>query len=286
MTRLVRSLRGLDQRLLARSLPPPGPDARPASVLILLGDGPEGPDVLLLERAHDMRSHAGQVAFPGGAQDADDPDAAAAALREAHEETGLDPAGVDVCAVLAPLWLPPSNFAVTPVVAFWSVEAPVHAVDMAETASVHRVPLAQLADPGNRFLVRNASGYVGPAFAAQGLYVWGFTAGLLAALLQLGGWERPWDDTRVEDLPPTYRPAIGTAPHGTAVGTAEPGAAPHGPAVGTAAPGPAVGTAAPGAAVGTAAPGAAVCTAAPGAAVDTAAPGAAVDTAAPGADSR
>jgi 8-oxo-dGTP pyrophosphatase MutT (NUDIX family) len=207
MGRLLGSLHEFDDRLLARSLPPPGPDARPASVLILLGDGDEGPDVLLLERARDMRSHAGQVAFPGGSQDPGDPDAAAAALREAHEETGLDPAGVDVCAVLAPLWLPPSNFAVTPVVAFWSVEVPVHAVDVAETASVHRVPLAELADPRNRFLVRHPSGHVAPAFAAHGLYVWGFTAGLLATLLQLGGWERPWDETRVEDLPAAYRPA-------------------------------------------------------------------------------
>jgi hypothetical protein len=133
---------------------------------------------------------------------------------------------------MTPTRLPPSNFAVTPVVAFWSVEAPVHAVDLAETASVHRVPLAELADPRNRFLVRNPSGYVGPAFAAQGLYVWGFTAGLLAALLELGGWERPWDDTRVEDLPATYRPAVGTAVQGPVVGTAAPEAV-----LGTAAPG-------------------------------------------------
>ena len=168
MTRLLGSLDGVDERPLSRSLPRPAPDARAASILILFGVGGEGPDVLLLERAHDMRSHAGQVAFPGGSQDPEDDDESAAALREAVEETGLDPSGVDVCAVLAPLGLPHSNFAVTPVVAYWADPSPVYAVDPAETASVHRVPLAELADPANRFLVRHPSGYVGPAFSRAG----------------------------------------------------------------------------------------------------------------------
>ena len=65
-------------------------------MLVLFGDGPDGPDLLLIERARDLRSHAGQPAFPGGAIDPGDVDAVGAALREAAEETGLDPAGVDV----------------------------------------------------------------------------------------------------------------------------------------------------------------------------------------------
>jgi 8-oxo-dGTP pyrophosphatase MutT (NUDIX family) len=187
---------------LSRFSAPPGSAPRRASVLILFGSGAEGHTVLLLERAHDMRSHAGQVAFPGGAQDDGDIDEVAAALREAHEETGLDPAGVTVIGVLPALWLPPSNFAVTPVVGWWQAPSAVYAVDAAETASVHAVPLAELLDPANRVSVQHPSGFVGPAFLVRDLVVWGFTAGLLSRLLALAGWELPWDEEAVLELPP------------------------------------------------------------------------------------
>ena len=75
-----------------------------------------------------------------------------------------------------------------------------HAVDPSETATVVRVPVRVLADPRARFQVRHPSGYIGPAFSVAGLVVWGFTGGLLSTLLHLGGWERPWDATRVRDL--------------------------------------------------------------------------------------
>ena len=89
-------------------------------MLILFGESDGQPDVLLIERAHDMRSHAGQPAFPGGGVDDTDDGPIGAALREASEETGLDPDGVEVAGpVLPDLWVPPSGFVVTPVLAWW-----------------------------------------------------------------------------------------------------------------------------------------------------------------------
>lgn len=193
---LVEATRNLDGTELSRFLPPDD-SGRQSAVLILFGDGP---DVLLIERAPDMRSHAGQPAFPGGALDPGDAGPVAAALREAHEETGLDPAGVQVIHELPQLWLPPSNYVVTPVLAYWRAPSPVRAMDPAEVASVHRVPLADLIDPANRVKVRHPSGYVGDGFTVQGMLVWGFTAGLLDRIIALAGWERPWQTGRIVDI--------------------------------------------------------------------------------------
>jgi hypothetical protein len=66
------------------------------------------------------------------------------------------------------------------------------------------VPVRELADPANRFRVRHPSGFRGPGFEAGGMFIWGFTAGLLDALLVRGGWRRDWDETVVRDLP-THR---------------------------------------------------------------------------------
>jgi 8-oxo-dGTP pyrophosphatase MutT (NUDIX family) len=197
---LLRATRDVRAEQLTRFVPPEDAERRSA-VLILFGEGTEGPDLLLIERAHDMRSHAGQPAFPGGALDPGETPVTAA-LREAAEETGLDPAGVDVVGVLPDLWLPPSGFVVTPVLGWWATPSPVSAREPAEVASVHRVALATLTDPAHRFRVRHPSGFVGPGFAAHGLVVWGFTGGLLDRLVYLAGWERDWDRTDVRDLPP------------------------------------------------------------------------------------
>jgi len=186
--------------------PPPAQGGRPSSVLILFGEGAEGSDVLVIERAHDMRSHSGQPAFPGGAVDPVDSGVVTAALREAVEETGLDPSGVRPFAVLPDLFVPPSGFVVSPVLAWWQLPSPVSVVDPREVASVMRVPWSQLVAAQNRVRVRHPSGFVGPAFRVGTLVVWGFTGGLLDRIIALSGWEQPWDSSVVINVDERIEP--------------------------------------------------------------------------------
>ena len=199
-------LHGVSAQTLSPRMPEPPSTARPAAVLMLFGEGEHGPDLLITERAHTLRSHPGQLSFPGGRADPTDRDLVATALREANEEVGLDPAGVVVIGDLPKLWLPPGT-SVTTVVGWWPVPHPVGVVDEAEVATVLRVPVAHLLDPQNRFTVRLTGGYTGPAFdVGDGLVLWGFTAGIVSRLFAHVGWEREWDQSRVRP-----RPALPTA---------------------------------------------------------------------------
>lgn len=199
----------------------PSAGGRPAAVLILFGEdgaGPgSGPDVLLLRRSDGLPSHPGQVAFPGGAVDDTDDGVLAAALREAAEEVGLDPADVLPVALFPQLFVPPSGFIVSPVLGHWVRPSAVRAVDPAETAAVARVPIAVLTDAANRFRVRHPSGWTGPAFALPGMLVWGFTGGLLDAVITLAGWAQPWDGSDVRELDAAWRDVRQLAPLDSAV---------------------------------------------------------------------
>lgn len=194
-----------------RYLPPPG-GGRASAVLVLFGEGPVGPDVLLIQRSDGLVNHPGQPAFPGGGADPGDDGPVSTALREATEEVGLDHHGVEVVAVLPPMHIPASGYLVTPVVAWWREPSPVRVVDPREVARVERVPLEELVDPAHRCLVRHPSGFAGPGFEVHGMLVWGFTAGLLDWLLDLAGRTRPWDRDRVRDLPPAVVAPAGHAP--------------------------------------------------------------------------
>lgn len=224
MTTAYAQLRDLVQRAgdtpLWQAPGGPGVDdarARPAAVLILFGVLDRIPsnydaqnqavsrdlDVLLLTRAATLRSHPGQVAFPGGRIDPEDDDEIAAALREAHEETGVDTSGVEVLGALAPLALPGSDHHVTPVIGWWRDPSPVGVVDEAESQAVWRAPVADLVNPANR--VTWVHSFVGPRMrgpawhlsgAGSEQFVWGFTAGILDRLLSALGWDEAWDESR------------------------------------------------------------------------------------------
>ncbi len=181
-------------------LVPPAAGGRPSAVLVLFGDGRSGPDLLLIQRSSGLRLHPGQPAFPGGAIDPGDEGPVATALREAAEEVGVDPAGVDVIGTLPEAFIPPTGFRVIPVLAWWRQPCPVSPVDTGEVATVERVSLAELADPAVRLMVRGPRGIILPAFRVRGMLIWGFTAVLVDRLLAFGGWERPWDTAQVEDL--------------------------------------------------------------------------------------
>jgi hypothetical protein len=81
-------------------------------------------------------------------------------------------------------------------------------VDPREAASVEVVPVAFLTDPANRARVRHSSGYTGPAFQVGDHLIWGLTAHLLDGLLDLAGWQRPWDRRRTTPIPPRYLTAL------------------------------------------------------------------------------
>lgn len=160
-------------------------------------------DVLLQRRASTLSSHPGQVSFPGGGRESHDQDAVATALREAEEETGLDPSGVEILATLPDLPLAASNHLVTPVLGWWTRPSKVAAVDHAETVDVFRVPVAQLLDPANRFRSvtrRGALVFKGPAFDIDGTIVWGFTAMVLDRLFEACGWNAPWNEHDERDV--------------------------------------------------------------------------------------
>lgn len=192
----------------------PGERVRRAAVLMLFGAlddipaasgklfAPADLDVLLLQRAHTLDDHPGQVAFPGGGIDAGE-SAVEAALREAREETGLDPAGVEVLGVMPELALPRGNFLVTPVLAWWAAQSPVRVVDYGESSQVFRVPVRDLLDPDNRVMAtvsRAGQTFQSPAFTVNSVVVWGFTGMMLNQLFEQLGWAVPWDRTRLHGI--------------------------------------------------------------------------------------
>ncbi len=168
---------------------PPGA-ARPAAVLIVLYPDPSGEAHLILtERAHRGGDHSGEVSFPGGRVEPSDTDLIAAALREAAEEVGLDPAecGLRVLGQLPTQWIPVSNYTVAPIMAV-AARRPAMRPQPSEVAAILDAPVRAFL-PGAPLLAveRELRGFHVryAAYPVAGLAVWGMTAKILGGL---GAW--------------------------------------------------------------------------------------------------
>ena len=175
-----------------------GPDTGPSD-----GGFPDDADLLLTVRASTLRHHAGQAAFPGGASDPTDDGPVATALREAHEETGIDVSRLHPLVTMERTFIAPSQFHVVPVLAYSPDPGPVAVVDETETAIVSRVPVRAFTNPANRLMVyRGDLGrrWAGPAFLLNQMLVWGFTGQVISAVLDVAGWTKPWDTGDFREL--------------------------------------------------------------------------------------
>jgi 8-oxo-dGTP pyrophosphatase MutT (NUDIX family) len=171
--------------LTARSFLPDDPT--PAAVLIGLVEHPEL-TVLLTQRAGTLRHHAGQISFPGGSIEPGDAGPAAAALREAHEEIGLDPGFCTVIGYL-PDHLVITGFLVTPVVALVRPGFTLQ-LDRAEVQDTFEVPVSHVFDPANHRPVRRRSHFTGEEVEFIDIpygerVIWGATSGMLMTLYRL-----------------------------------------------------------------------------------------------------
>jgi 8-oxo-dGTP pyrophosphatase MutT (NUDIX family) len=192
--RLAGTLPGLEAQLRFMPTPPrtgwkPGEfpsDARIAAGLLLLYPGPHGPSVPLTVRASGLRRHAGQVSLPGGATDPGET-LAQAALREAHEEIGVDPAHVRILGELTPVHVLVSGFTLHPIVGITD-DRPSFALAAHEVEEVIEVSVDDLQDAsairqGTRTREGLAIEY--PYFDLMGHQVWGATAMILGEFICL-----------------------------------------------------------------------------------------------------
>jgi 8-oxo-dGTP pyrophosphatase MutT (NUDIX family) len=182
-----------DGRLRSRMLTEPPASARPAAVLVLVFPGPEDEArLVLMERPSYDGFHSGEVSFPGGKAEPGDADDAATALRESAEEIGLDAevAGVRVVGRLGTVWIPVSDFRITPVVAV-AARRPVLTPSADEVARILEPPVAAFL-PGAPIEVVERTIRDWPlrygGYRVDGLHVWGATARILGQLgAVLGG---------------------------------------------------------------------------------------------------
>jgi len=174
-------------------VPQPGAESRRAAVLVPILIEGEDARVVYTVRKDDLADHAGQISFPGGRMEAHDGSLLETALREAEEEIDLSPGLVEVVGELEEMYIPPSNFRVSPFVGLLPPEAEmVLAPD--EVEEIFTVALTTLSAPETFRKVlwrRDGRDYEIPVFALEGpvpRHIWGATAAMTAALLARLGW--------------------------------------------------------------------------------------------------
>ena len=171
-----------------------------AAVLMLIGGtNREDATVLLTHRSPHMRSHSGQIAFPGGRIDPPDVNIVDTALREAWEETGLDRKTVIPLADWGETCVPVRRNRITAVLAHWNQPSQVGVVNTEEADDVFVLPISELRNPENRLMLA-WDRWRSPSFRINDYIIWGFTAAALTTLLDKTGWATEWDMDRTFDL--------------------------------------------------------------------------------------
>jgi len=163
------------------------PLAKKAAVLILLYPHKDAVYTVLMKRPDYVGTHSGQISFPGGKIEADDPDAAYTALRETEEEVGVRKEQVELIGKLSDIYIPPSDFFVYPYIGF-TKQRPVFIPDSNEVAEVIETPVHIILDEtikGSEIITRNAVSFTAKYYRIQNYKVWGATAILLSELEML-----------------------------------------------------------------------------------------------------
>lgn len=182
-----------------------------AAVLVPIIVAGDEPTVLLTQRTEIVETHKGHVAFPGGTVDAGDRDRVHTALRELHEEVGIDASDVEVCGMLDDL-ATPTGFVITPVVGLLRAE-PLVRPNADEVADVFSVPLAFFANSAN---AKQEFRFAGGEQREVWIYrydsrvIWGATAAVLRQLLTVI--MKPWPDRPTQNDRPLYTPSAGHTP--------------------------------------------------------------------------
>lgn len=173
--------------------PPPNARSRRAAVLVPVLLEPDGARLVYTVRKDHLQDHAGQISFPGGSIEPHDDSPLETALRETEEEIDLSPDLVEVVGELEEMYIPPSDFRVSPFVGLLPPEAEL-VLHPDEVEEIFTVPLAELMSPETLRRVpwtRDGREYEVPVFAVEEptpRNIWGATAAMTAGLLARLGW--------------------------------------------------------------------------------------------------